>query len=135
MDERGREDRGGGAKRLKTPGVYIVEKDALPNSVVEVTTAVPAFVGYTARDREGDQPLAFRPRRIGSLAEFEQLFGGPPELTGAFTLTDVRPSELDDALARAVLAGPREPVARLDGADWYLVRTPARPRSYLYYGL
>ena len=33
---------------FKTPGVYIVEKNAFPNSVVEVTTAVPAFIGYTA---------------------------------------------------------------------------------------
>ena len=33
---------------MKTPGVYIVEKNAFPNSVVEVATAVPAFVGYTA---------------------------------------------------------------------------------------
>jgi phage tail sheath protein FI len=32
---------------MKTPGVYIVEKNAFPNSVVEVATAVPAFIGYT----------------------------------------------------------------------------------------
>ena len=35
------------AGAYKTPGVYIVEKNAFPNSVVEVATAVPAFVGYT----------------------------------------------------------------------------------------
>ena len=34
-------------KPMKTPGVYIVEKNAFPNSVVQVATAVPAFVGYT----------------------------------------------------------------------------------------
>jgi len=135
MGERGGEERSGAVGRLKAPGGYIVEKDALPNPVVEVTTAVPAFVGYAARDHEGDQPLAFRPRRIGSLAEFEHLFGGPPELTGAFTLTDVPPRELDDARTLAIPEGPREPVARLNGADWYLARTPGHPRSYLYYGL
>jgi phage tail sheath protein FI len=27
---------------MKTPGVYIVEKNAFPNSIVEVATAVPA---------------------------------------------------------------------------------------------
>lgn len=28
---------------MKTPGVYIVEKNAFPNSVVEVATAVPGL--------------------------------------------------------------------------------------------
>ena len=37
------------AAPMKTPGVYIVEKSAFPNSVVEVATAVPAFIGYTER--------------------------------------------------------------------------------------
>ena len=32
---------------MKTPGVYIVEKNAFPNSVVEAPTAIPAFIGYT----------------------------------------------------------------------------------------
>ncbi|MCD0479402.1 hypothetical protein LPB90_13150 [Chryseobacterium sp. LC2016-29] len=32
---------------MKTSGVYIVEKNNFPNSVVEVATAVPAFIGYT----------------------------------------------------------------------------------------
>ncbi|MEY2632024.1 MAG: hypothetical protein RIR00_678, partial [Pseudomonadota bacterium] len=35
--------------QMKSPGVYIVEKSAFPNSVVEVSTAVPAFIGHTAR--------------------------------------------------------------------------------------
>ena len=34
---------------MKTPGVYIVEKNAFGNSTVEVATAVPAFIGYTER--------------------------------------------------------------------------------------
>ena len=29
---------------MKTPGVHIVEKNAFPNSVVKVATAVPAFI-------------------------------------------------------------------------------------------
>ena len=32
---------------IKTPGVYITEKRAFADSVVEVATAVPAFIGYT----------------------------------------------------------------------------------------
>jgi len=62
---------------MKTPGVYIVEKNAFPNSVVEVATAVPAFVGYTQYARDGSAPLK-GPWRISSMAEFERYFGGPP---------------------------------------------------------
>jgi hypothetical protein len=37
---------------MKTPSVYIVEKNAFPNSVVEVATAVPALsAGLSARSR------------------------------------------------------------------------------------
>lgn len=34
---------------MKTPGVYIVEKSAFPNSVVEAATAIPAFIGITEK--------------------------------------------------------------------------------------
>lgn len=63
---------------MKTPGVYIVEKNAFPNSIVEVATAVPAFVGYTEFASDGGKPLTNKPFRISSLAEFERYFGGPP---------------------------------------------------------
>lgn len=60
----------------KTPGVYIVEKDAFPNSVVEVATAVPAFVGYTEKAQKGKKHIPNQPVRISSMAEYEKFFGG-----------------------------------------------------------
>ena len=66
---------------MKTPGVYIVEKNAFPNSVVEVATAVPAFIGYTKIATNAGTPLTNKPFRIGSMAEFERYFGGPPPAT------------------------------------------------------
>ena len=42
---------------MKTPGVYIVEKSAFPNSVVQVATAVPAFIGYTEKAMNGNVSL------------------------------------------------------------------------------
>ena len=42
---------------MKTPGVYIVEKNAFPNSVVEVATAVPVFIGYTEKAIDGTTSL------------------------------------------------------------------------------
>jgi uncharacterized protein len=61
---------------MKTPGVYIVEKNAFPNSVVEVATAVPAFVGHTALADNAGKPLHGKPWRITSMAEYERHFGG-----------------------------------------------------------
>jgi phage tail sheath protein FI len=61
---------------LQVPGVYIVEQNAFPNSVVEVATAIPAFVGYTEKAMYKGKPLGGVPTRVGSLKEFEDRFGG-----------------------------------------------------------
>src|ERR1700754_2343983 len=63
---------------MKTPGVYIVEKNAFPNSVVEVATAVPAFIGYTERADDRGKSLNLVPKRITSLAEYHGYFGAGP---------------------------------------------------------
>ncbi len=64
---------------MKTPGVYIVEKSAFPNSVVEVATAVPAFIGHTEKAVNGNKSLLDKPWRITSMAEFHTYFGGAPD--------------------------------------------------------
>jgi len=60
----------------KTPGVYVEEVSTLPPSVAEVSTAIPAFLGYTEKGPE----LA----RVDTMLEFESLFGGPKP--SAFTV-------------------------------------------------
>lgn len=69
---------------MKTPGVYIVEKNAFPNSAVEVATAVPAFIGYTEFARDGNKSLLNKPWRITSMAEFRTYFGEAPSARFAF---------------------------------------------------
>ena len=64
--------------KLRTPGVYIVEKTSFPNSVVEVATAVPAFIGYTEKAENGTSSLLNKPFRIASFAEYIHYFGGSP---------------------------------------------------------
>jgi phage tail sheath protein FI len=66
------------AGSYKTPGVYIVEKNAFPNSVVEVATAVPAFIGYTEVAQNNGKSLLNKPWRITSMAEFQTYFGQAP---------------------------------------------------------
>jgi len=70
--------------RFETPGVYVVEGDPFPNSVVEVATAVPAFIGYTEKAAREQHPLHRTPTRITSLDEYRTYFGGAPQIS--FTL-------------------------------------------------
>jgi len=67
--------------QMKTPGVYIVEKNAFPNSVVEVATAVPAFIGYTEKAENSGRSLLNKPQRITSMSEFHNYFGLAPNPT------------------------------------------------------
>lgn len=70
---------------VKTPGVYVQEINDFPNAVVEVATAVPAFIGCTQKAVYGNQSLANKPTRIASFAEYVDLFGGPPDTRFAYT--------------------------------------------------
>ena len=65
---------------MKTPGVYIVEKNAFPNSVVEAETAIPAFIGITDKAQNGNDDLKGVPWKISSMTEYLQYFGGAPKL-------------------------------------------------------
>ncbi len=58
----------------KTPGVYIEETSTLANSVASVSTAVPAFVGYTQRAGVNNG-LFYEPTTVSTLKEYESLFG------------------------------------------------------------
>ena len=54
-----------------SPGVYVEEISLLPPLVAGVSTAIPAFVGYTEKGE------LLKPTPIGSMLEYEALFGGP----------------------------------------------------------
>ena len=84
----------------KTPGVYVEEIPKLPPSVAAVDTAIPAFIGYTQRatDEVADD-LLLTPKRIESLVEFEQFFGGPQDET-----------EISVAIAETTVATPGNPI-------------------------
>ena len=73
------------ARDYKTPGVYIEEIPKFPPSIAQVETAIPAFVGHTAKavkdgkqlvetDANGDI-TKITPVRIQSLLEYVTYFG------------------------------------------------------------
>lgn len=59
----------------KTPGVYIEEINAFPNSIVPVETAIPAFIGYTARASYKGKSYDGVPVKIDSFQQFMTFFG------------------------------------------------------------
>ncbi len=64
------------------PGVYIQEIPKFPPSVAAVSTAIPAFIGYTERaQRKVKDDLFLKPTRITSLLDYQTLFGGPQKET------------------------------------------------------
>ncbi|MEN2281646.1 phage tail sheath C-terminal domain-containing protein [Algoriphagus sp. SE2] len=60
--------------KIKKPGVYINEINALPNSVVPVATAIPAFIGYTPRVKFKQKSYKNIPQKITSFAEFKAIY-------------------------------------------------------------
>lgn len=61
---------------IRTPGVYTTEIPTLPPSVAQVSTAVPAFIGYTQQALDYDGlDLNEKPTKIFSLKEYEDFFG------------------------------------------------------------
>src|SRR5690554_986419 len=69
------------ALTLKTPGAYIEEISLLPPSVAAVGTAIPAFIGYTEIPGETSDDLPV-PVRIGSMLEYESIFGSAQDQQG-----------------------------------------------------
>src|SRR5215831_19987385 len=74
------------ALNLRTPGVYVVEESKFPPSVVEVGTAIPAFVGYTSATQYQGENLLNRPVAVNNLLEFQAIFG-PAPLIGNFVVS------------------------------------------------
>lgn len=70
----------------RTPGVYVQEISLLPPSVAPVATAIPAFIGYT--QKRGNGFPEDTPKRITSLIDYEQIFGGPFDENYTVQLTD-----------------------------------------------
>lgn len=126
---------------MKTPGVYIVEKDAFPNSVVEVETAIPAFVGYTEFARKGQKTITNQAVRISSMAEYEKFFGG--KYNDTFVLNAIKAptarAARGGAAANADPAPPPENAAALtgdeiniDGTNYLLERSKFSPKYLMY---
>jgi uncharacterized protein len=79
------------ARTYTTPGVYVEEISTLPRSVAEVSTAIPAFLGYTGKGEK------YTPTRIETMMEYEQTFGRAPDAVERVTLKKVAGTHPDPA--------------------------------------
>jgi uncharacterized protein len=91
-------------QNLSTPGVYINELNAFPNSVVGVPTAVPAFIGYTPQAEYQGKSYLNIPVRISSFSDFQAFFCYPNTL-------------------------PPAPPAKQYSPEYYLVKQDKKPKN------
>lgn len=82
----------------KTPGVYIKEKNAFGNSIVEVETAVPVLIGLTEVALDGTSSLLNKPVRISSMTEYNTYFGGAPTPQFMLSSEDIKADDKDKFL-------------------------------------
>lgn len=66
---------------LATPGVYIREISTLPASIAPLSTAIPAFIGYTEKGPS-------EPTRITSMIDYTAIFGGAFNESYTVEITD-----------------------------------------------
>ena len=63
--------------KMKIPGVTVSEAVEMGSAVEMVDTAIPVFIGYSEKAVELDgTSLTGVPKRIASLRDYEDLFGG-----------------------------------------------------------
>lgn len=95
------------AAKYKAPGVYIEEVSAFSTTVSSVSTAIPAFVGYTPQSSFNGESFLNVPIKITSLTEFYETFG--------FSTL-----------------GTTEPVKKPYNPQYYLLKHESRPDSGEY---
>ena len=131
------------AQSLQTPGVYVIEQNAFPNSVVPVATAIPAFIGYsqqTVSAASQGQDMTLIPTQITSLKQFEDFFGTGYTQTFTATVTTATATVLTGTLPTAPTNGsslPAFPTTKFSSGAVYTL-TPGASTSvstdlfYLY---
>lgn len=72
----------------KKPGVYIKEKNAFGNSVVEAETAIPVFIGLTEKALDNTVSLQNKPVKISSMRKDEQYFSDPQKHRFTVSISD-----------------------------------------------
>lgn len=67
----------------KPPRIHLHQISLSSPSITQVETAIPAFIGYTERaENVNGEDITLKPKRVTSISEYEDFFGGPFAETG-----------------------------------------------------
>jgi len=111
-----------------TPGVYIQEKNAFPNSVVGVPTSIPAFFGYTYPVSKARQPIHNKAIKITSFTDFLRYFPLPDKAPIAAPLKPYQPQYFLVEQNQLPTAGPGIKI----GSKYYALVPDPASIYYLY---
>lgn len=103
----------------KTPGVYVEEISVMPPSVAEVSTAIPAFIGYTEKNPSG----ANQPVKIATFLEYKDLFGGPAETTYTVNITGETVDSIEKTASKYQMYYGLDLYFKNGGGPCYIVST------------
>lgn len=115
-------------QNLQTPGVYINELNAFPNSVVGVATAVPAFIGYTPQATYQGKSYLNIPVKINSFSDFQAFFCYPDPLSPAPSAKQYSPKYYLVKQDKK----PENGTTMLIGNDYYAIVPDSSTIYYLY---
>lgn len=112
----------------QTPGVYIDEVNAFPNSAVEVATAVPAFIGYTPQASYEGQSYLNKAFKITSFQDFQTIYCFPTDPS-----TGVAPKQYSPNFALTKQkAAPTAGNSYVFGGDIYTLQPDQSTIYYMY---
>ncbi|WP_299259810.1 phage tail sheath C-terminal domain-containing protein [uncultured Aquimarina sp.] len=116
--------------RFLTPDVYTEEVPLLPQSVAEVSTAVPAFIGYTEKTKKNEESIKNKAYRISTLLEFKELFGGAQSASFNVTVNEGVISGVAVTPPKHTLYHAIELYFKNGGGDCYIVSVGSYEDTY-----
>ncbi|SNR16933.1 phage tail sheath family protein [Tenacibaculum jejuense] len=114
-----------------TPDVYTEEVSVLPPSVAGVSTAIPAFIGYTEKASKSRTDLSNTAVRITTFLEYKEIFGGAAPSSFSVAL------DSDDNITSVAVTSPKNTMYyALDmyfkngGGDCYIISVGSYDDTY-----
>ncbi|MFD2563170.1 phage tail sheath family protein [Aquimarina rubra] len=114
-----------------TPDVYTEEVPVLPQSIAGVSTAVPAFIGFTEKAVKDGKSVSDMAVRISTFLEFKEIFGGAQKTAFEVLIDD------DEQIQKVTATPPKNTLYyALDlyfkngGGDCYLISVGSFEDNY-----
>ncbi len=115
-----------------TPGVYTQEVPVLPQSVAGVSTAIPAFIGYTEKAVKSSKNVSNTAIRITTFLEYKEVFGMAAPSDIKATITEDRALKfLEAKQPKSILYYALDMYFKNGGGDCYIISVGSYDDDYL----